>query len=245
MPFGVNEKRNWVVLIAGVDGCQSGWLCVTKGLSTGEVGARILARIDDVLTLTPRPDVLAIDVPIGLTDKGPRACDLEARARLGKPKSSSVFPAPVRPTLKATTYAEACDLGVKADGKMLSRQTWAILRKIQEVDTFLRFDLTRQKWIREVHPELCFWAWNGKRAMSYSKKKPVGRTEREDLVISRYGAAYTSALSTLPAGRYSKDDLLDAFSALWTAERIHAGKALSLPVCPPIDSCGLRMEILA
>ncbi|HNR12798.1 MAG TPA: DUF429 domain-containing protein [Thermodesulfobacteriota bacterium] len=234
-----------MVLIAGVDGCPSGWLCITKNLVTGEIVARILASIDDVLTLTPRPDVLAIDVPIGLTDKGPRACDLEARAKLGKSRSSSVFPAPIRPTLKATTYAEACELGAKADGKKLSRQTWAILRRIRDVDTFLRFDLSRQKWIREIHPEVSFWAWNGNRAMSYSKKTSVGRAEREGLVSSRYGTAYTCALSALPAGQYSRDDLLDAFSALWTAERIHAGQALSLPVCPPTDSCGLRMEILA
>ncbi len=136
-------------------------------------------------------------------------------------------------------------LGVKADGRKLSRQTWGILSKIREVDTFLGSDLTRQEWIREVHPEVCFWAWNGNRAMSYRKRAAAGKTEREALVIPRYGTAYTSARSTLPAGRYSKDDLLDAFSALWTAERAYAGKALSLPACPPIDSCGLRMEILA
>jgi predicted RNase H-like nuclease len=234
-----------MAVIAGVDGCPSGWLCVTTNLGTGDSAARILACIDDVLTLTPRPEVLTVDVPIGLTDAGARACDLEARAKLGVPRASSVFPAPVRPTLKATTYTDACDLGAKADGRKLSRQTWAILRKIREVDTFLRSDLTRQDWVREVHPEVCFWAWNGNRAMSHRKKSPAGKAEREALVVSRYGTAYTSARSTLRAGQYSKDDLLDAFSALWTAERVHDGKALILPACPPIDSCGLRMEILA
>jgi predicted RNase H-like nuclease len=207
--------------------------------------ARILACIDEVLTLKPQPDVLTIDVPIGLTDAGARACDLEARVKLRVPRSSSVFPAPVRNTLIATTYAEACFLGVKADGRRLSRQTWAILPKIKEVDSFLRTDLSRQKWVREIHPEVCFWAWNENRAMSHRKKSLAGTAEREALVVPRYGTAYTSARSALPAGQYLKDDLLDAFAALWTAERIYDRKAVILPACPPLDSRGLRMEILA
>ncbi len=234
-----------MAVIAGVDGCRSGWVCLTKNLGTGEIVALILACIDDVFTLTPRPDVLTVDVPIGLMEAGARACDLEARAKLGIPRSSSVFPAPVRSTLKASTYTEACRLGAKADGRKLSRQTWAVLRKIREVDTFLRSDLTRQEWVREVHPEVCFWAWNGKRAMSHRKKSLAGKAEREALVIPQYGVAYTSARSILSAGQYSNDDVLDAFSALWTAERVHAGKALILPACPPLDSWGLRMEIIA
>ena len=234
-----------MVVISGVDGCQSGWLCVTKNLVTMKIVARILTRIDEVLALTPRPDVLTVDIPIGLTDAGPRECDLQARAKLGAPRSSSVFPAPVRPTLKATTYAEACQLGAKADGRKLSQQTWAILGKIREVDTFLRSDPTLQEWVREVHPEICFWAWNGNRAMSHRKKSPAGKAEREALVMSRFGAAYTRARSTLPFGQYSNDDLLDAFAALWTAERVNSGKALILPAFPPVDSCGLRMEMLA
>jgi predicted RNase H-like nuclease len=231
--------------IAGVDGCRAGWLCVTKNLRTGKITARILARIDDVLSLTPRPDVLTLDVPIGLTDAGPRDCDRQARVKLGAPRSSSVFPAPVRAALEATTYADACQLSAQTDGRKLSQQAWAILSKIREVDTFLRSDPTLQGWVREVHPGICFWAWNGNQAMLHRKKSPAGKAEREALVILEYGAAYNTARSTLPSGQYSNDDLLDAFAALWTAERVYTGKALILPVCPPTDSCGLRMEMLA
>ncbi len=234
-----------MAVIAGIDGCRSGWLCIAKNLDTNEIAARILACIDDLLTLNPRPDVLTIDVPIGLTDAGARACDIEARAKLRAMRSSSVFPAPVRPTLKAANYDEACQLGVKADGRKLSCQTWAILRKIREVDTFLRSDLTRQEWVREVHPEVCFWAWNGNRAMSYPKKSVHGKAERKALVDCQFDGTYASARENLRGRKYSTDDLLDAFAALWTAERIYSGKALSLPACPPIDSCGLHMEILA
>jgi len=234
-----------MAVIAGIDGCPSGWLCLTKDLDTNTVEARILVRIRDLLALDPRPEVVMVDVPIGLTDTGPRKCDLEARAQLRPPRSSSVFPAPIRPTLVATTYAQACQIGEGVDGRKLSQQAWAILPKIREVDTFLRSDATLNQWVREVHPEVCFWAWNGKKAMAHKKKSSAGKAEREVLVKSVYSAAYAAAQSSLPRGRYGNDDLLDAFAALWSGERVVAGKELLLPAKPPLDSCGLRMEIVA
>src|SRR5688572_8218076 len=233
-----------MAVVAGIDGCPAGWLCLTKDLSTGVVQARILASIADLLSLDPRPEVVMVDVPIGLTAAGPRKCDLEVRSFLKAPRASSVFPAPIRPTLVATTYAQACQIGEAADGRKLSQQAWAILPKIREVDAFLRSDPMVNQWVREVHPEVCFWAWNGSKAMAHRKKSSSGRAERESLVKPLYGAAYTAAQSRLPRGQYGNDDLLDAFAALWTAERVVAGKALVLPVTPPVDSCGLRMEMV-
>lgn len=40
------------------------------------------------------------------------------------------------------------------------------------------------------------------------------------------------------------DDLLDAFAALWTAERILRGEARTVPRIPPEDRFGLRMEMV-
>ena len=40
------------------------------------------------------------------------------------------------------------------------------------------------------------------------------------------------------------DDLLDAFAALWTAERILRGEAITVPKVPPEDRYGLRMEMV-
>jgi predicted RNase H-like nuclease len=108
-------------IVAGIDGCPKGWLCLTKDLATGKVQARIFKGIEHLLSLKPRPDLVMIDVPIGLTDAGPRACDLEARAKLRPPRSSSVFPAPIRPTLSATTYEDACRIGMRTEGRKLSR----------------------------------------------------------------------------------------------------------------------------
>jgi predicted RNase H-like nuclease len=147
--------------------------------------------------------------------------------------------------LAAATWDEACQIGVEADGRNINLQTWAILPKIREVDTFLRSDPTLNQWVREVHPEVSFWAWNSGKAMARSKKSSAGKRERKALVKPLYESAYDDAQSSLPRGKYGKDDLLDAFAALWTAERVVTGKAILLPANPPIDSCGLRMEIVA
>jgi predicted RNase H-like nuclease len=234
-----------MAIVAGIDGCRGGWLCLTKDLVTGKVCVRILERIGDLRCLKPRPKVVTIDVPIGLTDSGPRVCDLQARALLKLPRSCSVFPAPIRPVLTAKSYVEACQLGLKADGRKLNRQTWAIMPKIVEVDACLSAHPTLQRWIREVHPEVCFCAWNNNVAMVHRKKSSDGRAEREVLVEPRYGKEYQAARSSLPRGQYSNNDLLDAFAALWTAERVAAESATVLPANPPLDSHGLRMEIVA
>lgn len=230
--------------VAGIDGCQGGWLCLVLEVGSGRLEPRILPQIAELLDLQPRPVLIAVDVPIGLPDAGPRECDREARRKLGAPRSSSVFPAPVRPTLEASSYLAACELGQRADGRMLSRQTWGILPKIREMDAFLRADPARQTWIREAHPEVSFWAWNAKTPMVHRKKSDDGRAEREALILSKFGGSLAVTQSKLPRGQYAADDLLDAFAVLWTAERIRAGEAMTLPSAPPVDAQGLRMEIV-
>ena len=90
--------------VLGVDGWRGQW-----------VGARLDGRratltvLADAAAVLAEPDVevVAIDMPIGLSDDGPRACDLAARTLLGR-AGSSVFPAPLRPVLRCTSYEEAC-----------------------------------------------------------------------------------------------------------------------------------------
>ena len=86
----------------------------------------------------------------------------------------------------------------------------------------------------ETHPELCFWRWNGGKGMSHAKKTPMGRAEREELVVSVFGAGVEAAREGLPRGGWAGDDLLDAFATLWTAIRILAGTHVTLPTPPPV-----------
>lgn len=233
-----------MTMVMGIDGCRFGWLCLRKELGSNVVQAQILATISDLLTLDSMPSVVMVDIPIGLTDRGPRRCDQDARRLLGRPRSSSVFSAPIRPMLAATSYSHACQIGASVDGRKLSLQAWGILPKIREVDSFLRSHRRFITSIREVHPELSFWAWNGQVAMEHPKKSAAGRTDREFLVKSSYAAGYVAAQASLPSGKYSNDDLLDAFAALWTAERVATGNATTYPAAPPSDEYGFLMEIV-
>ena len=47
-----------------------------------------------------------------------------------------------------------------------------------EVDRFLLGNPASQARVREVHPEVCFWALNGRQSMQHSKGKEPGSSER-------------------------------------------------------------------
>jgi predicted RNase H-like nuclease len=234
-------------MIAGVDGCKGGWLYVVLDAATHElVGAGVLPQFRAVIRLTPTPEIVAVDIPIGLTDRGPRECDKESRQRLHKPRSNSVFPAPVRAALRySNDFSLASQISEQQDGRKLNRQVFHLLVKIKEVDDFLREDVSRQIWVREVHPEMSFAAWNNGKPMTHRKKSRAGREERERLVTNSYGTAYEDALRHLKPATFAKDDLLDAFAALWTAGRIWQRCAAVIPVPEreERDACGLRMAI--
>ena len=234
-------------VIIGMDGCRCGWLCLTEDLARKTIEARVLSRFDEILAFKAKPQVAMVDIPIGLTDRGPRECDKKTRARLGKPRSNSVFPAPIRSMLKVRNYEMACRIGEKVDGRKISRQSWAIIPKIKEVDDFLQINKDFQSRIWECHPELCFYFWNKNKPMVFGKKNPSGKAEREKLVLGKYGQPFRDARRNLPRGMYAADDLLDAFAALWSAERFinERSKCEFLPKMAPLDSCGLRMQITA
>jgi hypothetical protein len=99
---------------------------------------RLCSTLHELAYSEPVPQVIALDMPIGLPERGPRACDLEARRLLGPGRASSVFPAPIRPVLVATSYDDACQIRLQVEGKKLSRQAWVIVPKIREVDDMLR-----------------------------------------------------------------------------------------------------------
>ena len=94
-------------------------------------------------------------MPIGLSDDGPRACDVQARRLLGRARSS-VFPAPLRGVLDCTDYADACAVSRRASGKALSVQAWNLVPAIRALDDAL--DDVPADRVREVHPELAFRA---------------------------------------------------------------------------------------
>lgn len=233
-----------MAIICGADGCRGGWVVVEENSGAGDISCRVVPTIRALVDGKCPPQVIVLDVPIGLPEKGSRACDVEARLLLGPGRASSVFPAQIRPILQSISHAEASAARAAVEGKRISVQAWAIIPKIREVDDLLRADSTIRSRVREIHPEVCFYFMAGRRPMQFSKKKKAGREERRDLLKVEFGDAVDNALANIRPIGCAADDLLDAFAALWTARRIAKGKAVTIPLIPFRDRYGLTMEMV-
>ena len=227
--------------VAGVDGCRGGWLCIDE--RDGELTGRIFSTFKELLDALPAATIVAVDIPIGLSDAGERLVDPIARKLLRAPRSSSVFPVPIRTVVQETDYRTACQKHWAVDGRALSKQAFAILPKIREVDRLLGERPGLQARVREIHPEVCFAFWNNGGAMKHRKSDPLGRAERERLIDGAWPERRPRILDELRGG-YEFDDLNDAFAALWTAKRIASGTAKVLGP-QTVDRRGLRMEMWA
>jgi predicted RNase H-like nuclease len=232
------------MLAAGVDGCRAGWICVSREVGSREIVSGCFESARALFAQRPAPDVIGIDIPIGLTDCGPRDCDREARRLLGRPRASSVFPAPIRAVLAARSWEEACTIRSRVEGKRMSKQAWAIVGRIREVDEELRARARLRTRVREVHPEVSFREWSGA-PMRLRKTSHGGLEERRRLVDEHFGpAAFDDVRARFRVKNVGHDDILDAFAALWSAQRILRRASRSLPERPPLDPCALRMEIV-
>ena len=233
-------------VICGVDGCREGWIVVSKDLDSHRVSWQLCRTAHQIVHDELMPQVVAIDIPIGLTKVGPRKCDLEARCLLGPLRGRSVFTAPIRPVLTATSYEEACDARFQVDGKKMSKQAFGIMPKIKEVDELLRREQKLLEMFREVHPEISFYFLAGQRRLQHGKreKDKTGLAERRKLLDPIFGAWLHAALMDRRKLACAEDDILDAFAALWTAERIVSGVSHTIPSAPPRDVFGLRMEMV-
>jgi predicted RNase H-like nuclease len=214
------------MFVAGIDGCRGGWVTFKVELPARATSVEV-ANLPTWLRERP-PDLacVGIDIPIGLLE-GPRACDIAARKLLGQPRGSSVFPAPCRAAVRAATYEEASAVNRRNTGRGLSRQAWGIAPKIKQVDDAITSDC--QRWAFEVHPEVCFWAFNQGRPMVYNKKAGEGIAERIAL-LRRVFPEIETHLASHPT-HVGADDLLDAAAAAWTALRWYRNEAEC--VCTP------------
>jgi predicted RNase H-like nuclease len=202
----------------GVDGARGGWVAVEvvgSALTARVLRWHRLPAITDVLALAA--DVVGIDMPIGLPDRGRRAADLAAKSLLGA-AHPRVFLTPPRGVLDATSYEEAARLHRElTDGLGLSVQTWNIVARIHEVDV-----VADDPRLVEVHPELSFAAMGGTGALP-SKKTAAGRAAR----LATIGG-WLPGLDGVPGG----DDGVDALACAWSAVRWYAGTARTLPELP-------------
>jgi len=197
--------RDAGMFVAGIGGCRGGWVSFKVDLASMSTSVEL---IDLPFILRKKPNdlaTLAIDIPIGLLD-GSRACDKAARKLLGKKRGTSVFAAPCRASLSVKNPDSASAANRRITGRGLSRQSWGIAPKIKQVDDAITQHC--QKWVFEVHPEVCFWALAGERSMAHGKKTKAGDSERFDLLRPVF-PDIERRLQNRPSA-VGKDDLLDA-----------------------------------
>jgi predicted RNase H-like nuclease len=214
---------------AGIDGCRNGWCVVLVG---DELRARVVATFAEVLRLPEKPQMIAIDMPIGLARVPGRTCDALAR-KLLPGRASTIFSPPARAALDAGDYAATCaaNRATAPGAPAISLQAFHLLPKLRELDAAMTPG--RQRRIREAHPELAFAEVAGR--MLPNKKTPSGRRARTH-VLEQLG------LVPPPVRGAARDDLLDATILCWTARRIFDKTARVLG--GDRDERGLRMEIV-
>jgi predicted RNase H-like nuclease len=203
------------VAVLGIDGWRGRWV----GALLDGRSVRLLDLPDASAVLAvPDVEVVAIDMPIGLSDDGARACDDAARALLGR-AGSSVFPAPVRAVLDAVDYADARARSVAATGgRSLSAQAFQLVRSIRALDDALGDPPPEH--VVEVHPELAFRRGLG----GVADPKGTARGMAQRLAALRPVVDVDDALLAAPP-RVPAVDALDACAAAWSARRIADGVA--------------------
>lgn len=208
--------------VVGIDGCPGGWFGFVLAEGATATAAPTVAG---VLSAVGPVDVAAIDVPIGLPRRGPRAADVAARARLGA-RRSTVFLTPARQVLEAPTLAEAVAVSRARTGVGVSAQAYQLRSRVLEVDGWVR---TADVDAREAHPEVSFAVMSGG-PLTTSKKTWAGVTERLAL-LSSHGVEVPSDLGSAGAVA-GPDDVVDAAAVAWTARRIATGHATCIPSVP-------------
>jgi predicted RNase H-like nuclease len=184
--------------------------------------------------------LVGVDVPIGLLERGARDADRLAARRLHGSRRSSVFAVPVRAALEAPNRAAADAVSRAAGGAGVSVQAFGLAPRVLEVDGWLRAEAAGGRPpVYEVHPEVTFGQMAG-RPLVDSKHTWAG-VEQRRMLLAREGLFLAGMLGD--AGRAGVDDVLDAAACAWTAARIVAGDAMSLPDPPQMTPDGLAAAI--
>jgi predicted RNase H-like nuclease len=204
------------VAVLGVDGWRGAWV----GALLDGRAVRLLALPDVAAVLAVADvDLVAIDMPIGLSEDGVRACDVAARELLRSTgAASSVFPTPVRGVLATDDYAEARAISRAATDppRAPSAQAFQLVRSIRALDDALGTSPADR--VVEVHPELAFRLALG----GVTDRKGTARGTVQRLRALRAVMDVEDALADAPTG-VPMIDALDACAAAWSAQRLAAG----------------------
>ena len=219
--------------VVGLDGCRGGWLAAC--VDGGEVQWRWTRDAAELLSMPA--DAVAIDIPIGLPERGRRACDAQARELL-KHRRSTVFLAPPRAVLTTASYAEARALLAQRGEPSMSAQAYGIVPAIRSIDAAV--SPADEERVFEAHPELAFLRMTGE--LMPPKKSAEGRLLRSAAVKAwRPDVERLVACAPRPA---AVDDALDALACAWVAQRWVRGESVEVGDGER-DARGLLMRIVS
>ena len=227
--------------IAGIDGSKGGWVCVS-GYENNykELKFEKLKEFNDIKS--KNFNLVLVDIPIGLDidlKKGGRIVDKLARKELLTNKSS-IFNAPSRLVLDAKNYEEANRIN-KSKGMGLSKQSWNLVKKIKEVDEFIKN--SNKTIVFESHPEIIFQVMK-KDKVSTKKKNDEGIIERRNLLEKNgFNKVFLEKNLLAKDSFYKKDDFIDACSLFWSANRVITKTEVKIPNDIFLDSEGIIMQI--
>jgi predicted RNase H-like nuclease len=235
----VLRTRTGAGRVLGVDACRRGWIAVSaEDAVTGAYFAENIQALVARAQADGQLAVVAVDMPIGLADRGQRQADLLARAEVG-PLWASVFMTPVREALLAADHAAASAINRRLTGHGISIQAFALKPKLLEVEQWARAAAIR---VVEIHPEVCFARLAGG-PLTARKSSWAGTEQRRALLA---GAGLRLAGDLGPAGAFAEvDDVLDAGAAAWAARRVLSGDARPIPDPPEVFADGWPCAIWA
>ena len=243
----------------GVDGCKGGWFSVGLEQNGNFCESKVFEKFGQLLEHYKDAELILVDIPIGLPEDGNgRNCDGEAWVKLGFPRGMSVFPTPTRQTTKKAAdkplqkdHHISAKVEKETSCKGLSIQAFSIAPKIAEVDkALLKPSRSPTPQVREIHPELCFWALNNGCPMEFRKKCKEGQSERLrvlEKVEAHIKKIFEEACSKFKKKDVGRDDILDALVAAVTAYKGHTqGPLQTLPEGKtlPTDLKELPMEMV-
>ena len=159
---------------------RGGWVVVThhptaperRTCASSPISMPSIARVD-----AGELAAVAIDIPIGLAPAGPRRADIEARGQSG-PRRSSVFPAPARAVLAATTYEEACALS-RPPAARRSRSSSSTFCRRSARSTRSSHPAANERLVRDVPRARAWPSWPARRW-------PMPRPRRRDAAERRH-----------------------------------------------------------
>ena len=139
-----------------MDGCRAGWIAI----ALDEAGAHSYLVAPTIAEVARR-------YPIGLLSWTYRSACVTPSLRSGGATWRRVLAGTTRlvgvsgavpAAIGLATYRAASDENHRQTGRHLSKQSFNIAPRILDVEEYLRQSWASGPVIREMHPEICFWA---------------------------------------------------------------------------------------